>query len=120
MCFYYIYLEVKKVNQYQTYLPVIKALGDPTRLKILDMLSCGSLCACEILENVHITQSTLSYHMKMLTESGLVEAVKDGSWMRYSVNTSMTDKFIGYINGIVTESEDCICHIPTKSKELSK
>lgn len=108
------------MEKYQTYLLVIKALGDPTRLKILDMLSCGSLCACEILENVHITQSTLSYHMKMLTESGLVEGNKDGSWMRYSLNTHMTDKFMEYMKDIVTVSKDCICHIPSERKVLNK
>lgn len=58
--------------------------------------------------------------MKMLIELGLVEVVKDGFWMRYLVNISMIDKFIGYINGIVIEFEDCICYILIKRKELSK
>jgi ArsR family transcriptional regulator len=51
---------------------LFKALSDETRLKIIDMLSCDELCACDILEEFAITQPTLSYHMKMMTESGLV------------------------------------------------
>ena len=62
---------------------VFKALSDPTRLQILDMLSCGELCACDILEAFRITQPTLSYHMKILVDSGLVSAKKEGVWMNY-------------------------------------
>lgn len=70
---------------YAPMVPVFKALADETRLKIIEMLSCGELCACNILEEFNITQPTLSYHMKILTESGLVKAVRTGSWMRYSL-----------------------------------
>ena len=50
------------------------------------MLSSGELCACNILEEFNITQPTLSYHMKILTECGLVKGVKEGSWMKYTIN----------------------------------
>ena len=50
------------------------------------MLSNGELCACKILEEFQITQPTLSYHMKILSESGLVNSRKDGVWMKYSIN----------------------------------
>lgn len=63
-----------------------KALSDETRLKIVAMLSFGEMCACKILEEFSITQPTLSYHMKVLMESGLVGGVRDGAWMRYSLN----------------------------------
>lgn len=50
------------------------------------MLSKGELCACNLLEEFHITQPTLSYHMKILCESRLVNGRKDGIWMKYSIN----------------------------------
>ena len=56
---------------YSKYVPLFKAMSDETRLKIIDMLSCGEMCACDILEEFNITQPTLSYHMKILTDSGL-------------------------------------------------
>ncbi len=64
----------------------MKALADETRLKIFYMLSKGELCACNILEEFNITQPTLSYHMKILSDRGLVNSRKDGIWMRYSIN----------------------------------
>ena len=56
------------MDQHVDYAPVFKALGDTTRLKIIEMLSCGELCACDFLECFEITQPTLSYHMKILTD----------------------------------------------------
>ncbi|MPM83388.1 hypothetical protein SDC9_130452 [bioreactor metagenome] len=73
-------------NTYSKYAVFMKALSDETRVKIFAMLSQGELCACKILEEVNITQPTLSYHMKILSESGLVNSRRDGVWMRYSVN----------------------------------
>ncbi len=91
------------------YVAVFKALGDETRLKIVEMLSCGELCACDILESFQITQPTLSYHMKILTESGLVISRKEGSWMHYRNNSKLTDAVKEFWEGITTPSEACIC-----------
>lgn len=65
---------------------IFKALGDVTRLRIFTMLSDTELCACKILEEFQITQPTLSYHMKVLTDCGLVIGIRDGAWMKYSLN----------------------------------
>ncbi|WP_217077418.1 ArsR/SmtB family transcription factor [Clostridium baratii] len=73
-------------HSYAEYVPMFKALADETRLRIVHMIGDGELCACDILENFNITQPTLSYHMKILTESGLVNGVRDGAWMKYSLN----------------------------------
>lgn len=73
-------------KDYGSYVMFMKALSDETRLKILDMLADSELCACKILEEFAITQPTLSYHMKILCESGLVVGRRDGVWMRYSIN----------------------------------
>lgn len=65
---------------------MMKALSDETRLKILSMLSENELCACMILKELDITQPTLSYHMKVLCDSGLANSKQDGIWMKYTVN----------------------------------
>lgn len=96
-------------HSYAEYVPAFKALSDETRLKIIDMLSCGELCACEILEAVSISQSTLSYHMKILVESGLVNGRRDGAWMRYTLNSEKTDAVLAFLADITIETEDCIC-----------
>jgi len=78
-------------KNYSQYVAFLKAIADETRLEILTMLSGGQLCACKILEHFNITQPTLSYHMKILCASGLVEGVRDGIWMRYSLNKENID-----------------------------
>ena len=77
---------------------IIKALSDPNRLKIMDILSCGEMCACDILEHFDFTQPTLSHHMKVLMENNLVNVRKDGQWNYYSLNLMECNKncFIFY------------------------
>ena len=94
------------------YAVIFKALGDSTRLKIIEILSCGELCACDILESFPITQPTLSYHMKILTESGLVTSKKEGSWMRYSNNAEVIAKVSHFWELLTTEQDNCICKNP--------
>jgi len=73
-------------KNYGQYAAFMRALSDETRIKIFTMLAEGEFCACKLLEEFNITQPTLSYHMKILCESGLVQSRKDGVWMRYSLN----------------------------------
>ncbi|QHQ62284.1 metalloregulator ArsR/SmtB family transcription factor [Anaerocolumna sedimenticola] len=94
---------------YSDYVPIFKALADETRLKIIDMLSCGELCACDILESFNITQPTLSYHMKILTESGLVYGRREGAWMKYSLNTEKVNEVKEVWHFITTDKQSCIC-----------
>ena len=59
---------------------ICRALGDANRLQIVQMLSDGEKCGCKLLEKFEITQPTLSHHMKILCECGLVETRKEGKW----------------------------------------
>ena len=87
---------------YADFAKIFKAISDETRLKIIDMLSWGELCASEILEEFKISQSTLSYHMKILTDSGLVNGVRDGVWMRYSLNQDRAKAVLAFYSHIIT------------------
>ena len=92
------------------YAVIFKALGDETRLRILTMLTKGRTCACKILEAFRFTQPTLSYHMKQLTDSGLVDAEKDGKWVYYSINCKRIDllrEFIAEVNKIENAAGCC-------------
>lgn len=75
-----------------------KALCDENRLKIVEQLREGQKCACELLDILNITQPTLSHHMKILCESGLVEGKKDGRWMHYSLNEGEFSVLRSYID----------------------
>ena len=65
---------------------MFKAFCDENRLQILGLLRSGERCACDILEEMHITQPTLSHHMKILCDAGVVTGRKEGKWMHYSIS----------------------------------
>jgi ArsR family transcriptional regulator len=79
---------------------VCKALGDPNRLKIVQMLSGCEKCACVILEEFDITQPTLSHHMKILCDCGLVNIRKAGKWSHYSLNCKTLREFQNFIGAL--------------------
>ena len=68
------------------YLRVFKAFADPKRIRILELLTKGEECACMLLDDLDISQPTLSHHMKILCDSGIVKGRKNGRWMYYSIN----------------------------------
>ena len=78
-------------NTYLDNARVFKAFCDENRLMILEMLQSGEKCACVLLEKLNITQPTLSHHMKILTDSGIVSARKEGKWTHYSISAAGCD-----------------------------
>lgn len=93
---------------------IIKAISDPSRLKIIDILSCGERCACDILQHFDFTQPTLSHHMKVLMDSGIVDSKKDGQWSYYFLNSSKCNKLILFLMNLITETDECICKDKSK------
>lgn len=85
---------------------ICKALGDSNRLEIVQMLSDGEKCGCRLLEKFEITQPTLSHHMKILVECGLVKDRKEGKWHHYSLNCDTLLEFKSFIDGL-TCMPDC-------------
>lgn len=73
-------------SEYAKTAKVFKAFCDENRLRILAMLRSGEKCACKLLDELQITQSTLSHHMKILCDSGVVRGRKDGKWVHYSID----------------------------------
>ena len=101
--------EGEKMKQtYVDYALLFKALSDPNRLMIADMLSCGELCACVILEKFSITQPTLSHHMKTLCDCKLVRARKDGKWTYYSLNEETVSDFRAFLAEVTSHKNNCI------------
>ncbi|RHP34455.1 ArsR/SmtB family transcription factor [Lachnotalea sp. AF33-28] len=89
---------------------VFKAFCDVNRLRILEMLSTGEKCACKLLDELQIGQSTLSHHMKILCESGVVVGRKEGKWTYYSISESGS-KYAGELLKILTcryQDEDSV------------
>ncbi|HHQ6946085.1 TPA: As(III)-sensing metalloregulatory transcriptional repressor ArsR [Staphylococcus aureus] len=88
---------------------ILKILSDPSRLEILDLLSCGKLCACDLLEHFQFSQPTLSHHMKSLVDNELVTTRKDGNKHWYQLNHAILDDIIQNLNIINTSNQRCVC-----------
>ena len=89
---------------------VLKAISDPKRLRIVDMLSCGELCACVIQEEFNITQPTLSHDMKVLLDAGVVRARKEWKNTYYSLDVEFLEAFTEILSKMFHPTPDCICH----------
>ena len=98
----------------QEFLEQLKVINDNTRLTIIQMLSKkGTMCACKILEELNITQGTLSHHMKVLTTAGLVTFVKDGKWCYYTLVKENICELAHFIQDICkkdSSTTNCKCH----------
>lgn len=74
------------MKDYSNDAKIFKALCDDKRLYILELLKDGEKCACALIEKMNIGQSALSYHMKILCESGIVISRQDGKWTHYRLS----------------------------------
>ena len=98
------------IEKYVEYARLFKVLSDPNRLMIVDMLSCGELCACVILEKFNITQPTLSHHMKSLCGSEMVNGRKEGKWMYYSLNEEKMQSIVSFLTEVTKAKEYGVCN----------
>ena len=77
---------------YEINAKVFKAFCDEKRLRILEILQSGEKCTCVLMEVLEMPQSSLSYHMKVLCESGVVEGRQDGKWTHYRISQDGSNK----------------------------
>lgn len=99
-------------NQHIDNAQVFKAFCDENRLWILELLQSGEKCACVLLEQLNIGQSTLSHHMKLLVQSGIVSARNQGKWTYYSISAAGAARAVELLKGLtsVREQSPVNCH----------
>ena len=76
---------------------LFKALNDPTRREILELLGKGNLSAGEIADRFDISKPSISHHLDLLRQAGLVESVKQGQFIYYSLNTTVFDELVKWM-----------------------
>ena len=86
---------------------VFKAFCDENRIHILKLLGSGEKCACRLLEEMSISQPTLSHHMKILCDSGIVVGRKEGKWMHYRISPEGVQLAQAYLNGLTSADSAC-------------
>ena len=94
-------------NPYEAQAKVFKALCDENRLRILELLRSGEKCACVLQEPLGLGQSQLSYHMKILVESGIVESRQEGKWTHYSLSETGSAKAFDLLKTLTTPAACC-------------
>ena len=74
---------------------VFKALGDPVRLRLLSLIGAhqgGEVCVCELTDAFDLTQPTISHHLKVLREAGIITSERRGTWVYYRLETAGLDR----------------------------
>lgn len=92
---------------YEERAKIFKALSDERRLRILELLHTGEKCACILIDEMDMPQSSLSYHMKILCDSGIVTSREDGKWTHYKISKQGSEKAIRLLKEITAVSDDC-------------
>lgn len=98
---------------YEERAKVFKALCDARRQRILELLHSGEKCACVLIEEMGMPQSSLSYHMKILCESGIVTSREEGKWTHYQISRQGSEKAVALLKTITaveeTDAEESRC-----------
>lgn len=94
---------IRENSMLKTYLKVMKALADGNRVKIIKMLQVRELCVCELRAALGLAQPSVSKHLRILEEAGLVESRKDGPWVNYRLPEETDSIFAGQMQVILRQ-----------------
>lgn len=102
------------MNDMEMIVQIFKALCDENRLQILKLLRQSEKCGCVLLEDLKISQPTLSHHMKILCDSGMIESQKEGKWTHYTISKAGVERAIELlmylIEPVQTDMKDACCN----------
>ncbi len=90
----------------ETALLVLKAISQPTRLRILLLLADAELCSCELVEMLGVTQPAISQHMNVLRDAGLVSERKSGTWVYYKLQRPSLEQTLQWLSQAMLEPRD--------------
>lgn len=93
---------------YEERAKVFRALCDERRQRILELLHSGEKCACVLIDELDIPQSSLSYHMKILCDSGIVTSREEGKWTHYQISRRGSEKAICLLKEITAVTENSV------------
>lgn len=92
----------------QTMADYFKVLSDVNRLEIVELLLKGETCGCTLIDNLSISQPTLSYHLKNITKSGLATSKREGNWIKYFVDRNKINEMIAFLEELRdVEAQQC-------------
>ena len=105
------------------FIKVMKALSDPNRVKMIKLLQRKVLCVCEIKEALGLAQSTVSKHLKILEEAGMVNFTKDGLWVNYHLADGAESPYVTNLLGNLRhwlENDDDVVKLVGRLPEIRR
>lgn len=94
----------------QTMMNYFKAFADENRMKIIELLIKGDTCGCTLIDQLSISQPTLSYHLKQLEQIGLASNKRDGNKIKYTINRNKLNDMMTYLQQL-RDMEEAPCEI---------
>lgn len=96
---------------------IFKAFCDENRVMILQKLQGGEVCACKLLEELNISQSTLSHHMRVLADADVINCRREGKWIHYSISEEGGQTALAILKELLTLKEGSVCTAENETAE---
>jgi len=95
--------QLKKINSEQ-FIGIMESLSDPIRINILELMMRGEICVCDIVKVTGLSQSKISYHIKILKDSGLIIDRQEGRWVYYKLNLEVLSDIKNWMGNLIQSS----------------
>ena len=97
--------QLKKINSEQ-FVGIMESLSDPIRINILELMMDGEICVCDIVNATGLSQSKISYHIKILKDSGLISDRQEGRWVYYKLDLEVLSEIQNWICNLIQSSKN--------------
>ena len=97
--------QLKKINNEQ-FVGIMESLSDPIRINILELMMDGEICVCDIVNVTGLSQSKISYHIKILKDSGLISDRQEGRWVYYKLDLEVLSDIQNWMGNLIQSSKN--------------
>ena len=97
--------QLKKINSEQ-FVGIMESLSDPIRVNILELMMNGEICVCDLVKVTGLSQSKISYHIKILKDSGLISDRQEGRWVYYKLDLEVLSDIQNWMGNLIQSSKN--------------
>ena len=97
--------QLKKINSEQ-FVGIMESLSDPIRINILELMMDGEICVCDIVKVTGLSQPKISYHIKILKDSGLISDRQEGRWVHYKLDFEVLSEIQNWMGNLIQSSKN--------------
>ena len=97
--------QLKKINSEQ-FIGIMESLSDPIRINILELMISGEICVCDIVKVTGLSQSKVSYHIRILKDAGLISDRQEGRWVYYKLDLEVLSEIQNWMGNLIQSSKN--------------